>query len=145
VEDSPASESLQAKLELNFGVHFIRIARQYNWTDKLRRLKQRIACVIFHWVAFEDGIGGEVKLGDKSLVSGGHDQIMDVLADATFVGIVAGDHRFKRIGPRCVHESLSAITIGAQVVVALMVGLPNLDGSVGDDGASSVKDLSRKG
>jgi hypothetical protein len=69
---------------------------------------------------------------------------MDVLADATLVGIVAGDHRFKRIGPRFVYGSLSAITIALQVVVALMVGLPNLDGSVGEGVASRVEDLSRK-
>jgi hypothetical protein len=119
------SQPLQNEIECDSGVNGSRVSVQRYGPNQFAAQYERVSVIVVIRVAFKDGISREIKLRYKRLVPGACNQIVDVLAYASWV--VPGHNGLNAVRTvrGCCQLSPESITI--KIVPAVMIGLPNLD------------------
>src|ERR1700686_108454 len=103
------------------------LSRQSHRTDQLWGVYSGVAVKVLLRIAVERRIGREVELRNEGFMSGRGHQIVDVLANATAVGIMSRHDGLDFVEAGGVHRKLAAIAVAVEIVIAEVIGLPDFD------------------
>jgi hypothetical protein len=136
---STASEELQHELKADYRLGVMRITREHNRSHQLAAVEERVTPEVVVRITIENRIGGKVQLCNQGLMAGDENQVVHMLADP--VWIVARDHSIELVCAFRINWHLGAIAVSVKVIMAEVIGLPNLDHGTGKHIAARVEHL----
>jgi hypothetical protein len=74
-------------------------------------------------------------------MTGGGDQVVDVLANATAIGVMTGHDGLESVLAGGIHGQFAPIAIAIDIVIAGVIGLPDFDRGIGKHITASIEHL----
>jgi hypothetical protein len=117
------------------------LSRQKHWTNQFRGSDNGVAAKVLLRVALERRVCSKVELRHEGLMAGRGYQIVDVLANATVVGVMSRHDGLDFVLAGGIHGQLAAIAIALGIVITEVIGLPDFDGGIGKHITTSIEHL----